>query len=90
MFQKRLDFLRAKQLFFWCFLRPCIWDTFCRFIPCNLSRLSTDEPVWCRRQELRYWRLSGSHVPLLTILLCPILLMMLLVFTVPSQPTSGY
>ena len=40
VFQKRLDFLQAKKLFFRCFLRPCISDIFCRFIPCNLSRLS--------------------------------------------------
>ena len=40
MFQKRLDFLHAKEWLFWCFLRPCISGTFCRFIPCNLSRLS--------------------------------------------------
>ena len=39
MFQKRLDFLQAKEWFFSCFLRPCILGTFCRFIPCNLSRL---------------------------------------------------
>ena len=39
MFQKRLDFLQAKTLFFGCFLMPCILGTFCRFIPCNLSRL---------------------------------------------------
>ena len=38
-FQKRLDFLQAKELFFRCFLRPYISGTFCRFIPCNLSRL---------------------------------------------------
>ena len=54
------------------------------------SRLIRDEPLWCRRQELPYSRLSGIHVLLLTIRLSPILLMMLLVFTVPSQPTSGY
>ena len=40
VFQKRLEFLQAKQWFFWCLCRPCIWSTFCRFIPCNLSRLS--------------------------------------------------
>ena len=40
VFQKRLVFLQAKKLFFRCFLRPCISDTFCLFIPCNLSRLS--------------------------------------------------
>ena len=39
VFQKRLDFLQAKEWFFWCLLRPCILGTFCRFIPCNLSRL---------------------------------------------------
>ena len=39
VFQKRLDFLQAKERFFRCFLRPCISGTFCRFIPCNLSRL---------------------------------------------------
>ena len=40
MYQKRPDFLQAKEWFFSCFLRPCILGTFCRFIPCNLSRLS--------------------------------------------------
>ena len=39
LFQKQLDFLQAKEWFFWCFLRPCILGTFCCFIPCNLSRL---------------------------------------------------
>ena len=46
MFQKRLDFLQAKEWFFWCFLTPCILGTFCRFIPCNLSRLRV-VPVLC-------------------------------------------
>ena len=40
MYQKRPDFLQAKEWFFSCFLRPCILGTFCRFILCNLSRLS--------------------------------------------------
>ena len=40
MYQRRPDFLQAKEWFFSCFLRPCILGTFCRFIPCNLSRLS--------------------------------------------------
>ena len=39
VFQKRLDFLQAKEWFFLCFFRPCILGTFCRFIPCNLSCL---------------------------------------------------
>ena len=39
VFQKRLDFLQAKEWFFRCFLRPCISGTFCRFVPCNLSCL---------------------------------------------------
>ena len=39
VFQKRLDFLQAKEWFFRCFLRPCISGTFCLLIPCNLSRL---------------------------------------------------
>ena len=40
MFQKRLDFLQAKEWLFVCFLTPCISGTFRRFIPCHLSRLS--------------------------------------------------
>ena len=39
--QKRLDFLQAKECFSRFFFRPCISGTFCRFIPCNLSRLSS-------------------------------------------------
>ena len=39
VFQKRLDFLQAKEWFFRCFLRPCISGTFCRFVPCDLSCL---------------------------------------------------
>ena len=37
VFQKRLDLLQAKEWFFVCFLRPCISNTFRRFIPCRLS-----------------------------------------------------
>ena len=48
VFQKRLDFLQAKEWFFWCFLRPCILRTFCRFLPCNLSRLRESWHFCCR------------------------------------------
>ena len=40
VFQKRLDFLQAKEWFFRVFFRPWISGAFCHFIPCNLSRLS--------------------------------------------------
>ena len=40
VFEKRFDFLQAKKWFFRCFWMPCTLGTFCRFIPCNLSRLS--------------------------------------------------
>ena len=36
------------------------------------SPLSRDEPLWCRRQELPYSRLSRIYVLLLTIRLCVI------------------
>ena len=39
VFQKRLYFLQAKEWFFRYFSMPCILGTFCRFVPCNLSRL---------------------------------------------------
>ena len=39
VFQKWVHFLQAKDLFFSCFLAPCVSDTSCRFIPCNLSCL---------------------------------------------------
>ena len=56
VFQKWLDFLQAKEWFFWCFLRPCILGNFCRFIPCNLSRLST-RPIKPRRRK---WNEANS------------------------------
>ena len=46
MFQKRLDFLQAKQWFSRCFLRPCISALSVLFIPCNLSRRSTGRVHW--------------------------------------------
>ena len=57
VFQKRFDFLPAKEWFFWCFLRPCILGTFCRFIPCNLSRLSLST----RRQVHREAARTSTH-----------------------------
>ena len=53
VFEKRLDFLQAKEWFFPCFLRPCISGTFCRFIPCNLSRLRLCERRWRGRGGLQ-------------------------------------
>ena len=53
VFQKRPDFLQAKEWFFGCFLRPCISDTFCRFIPCNLSRLSIRSPYLLQETSLQ-------------------------------------
>ena len=41
MFRKRLNFLQAKEWLLVCFLTPLISGIFHRFIPCNLSRLST-------------------------------------------------
>ena len=44
VYQKRPDFLQVKEWFFSFFFRPCNLGTFCRFIPCNLSRLSNLQP----------------------------------------------
>ena len=52
VFQKLPDFLQAKKWFFWCFLRPCIFGNFCRFIPCNLSR--PRHRAWSVREEKTY------------------------------------